>query len=85
MLRSTNVVARVSVKRVFSGVLVALGLLSAVSCGEGTETCTCTCTCGSGAKSTVDGAESNDDCSNLCDTECGNDSYESYYECRTKG
>lgn len=78
-------VVEVSVKRVLACVVLALGAVTAVSCGDGTETCTCTCTCGSGAKSTPDGADSIEDCSNLCDTECGNDSYESYYECRTKG
>lgn len=75
----------VTVKKALSGVLLVLGVATAVSCGEGTETCTCTCTCGSGQKSSVDGADSNEDCSQLCDTECGNDSYESYYECKTKG
>ena len=74
-----------TVKKALSGVLLVLGVAMALSCGEGTETCTCTCTCGSGQKSTVDGADSNEGCSELCDTECGNDSYESYYECKTKG
>jgi hypothetical protein len=81
----TNAVVEVSVKRVLCGVVLALGAVTGVSCGEGTETCTCTCTCGSGAKSTVDGADSTEDCSSLCDVECGNDSYQSYYECKTKG
>jgi hypothetical protein len=78
-------VVEAMVKRLLGGFVLGIAALAAVSCGEGTETCTCTCTCGSGQKSTVDGAESNEGCSQLCDTECGNDSYESYYECKTKG
>ena len=78
-----DAVVEVTVKKALSGVVLVLGVATAFSCGGPTETCTCTCTCGSGAKSNVDGAESNEGCSKLCDDECGNDSYESYYECRT--
>ena len=74
-----------TVKRALGGFVLTLGVAAALACGEGEETCTCTCTCGSGAKSTVDGADSLEDCSSLCDVECGNDSFESYYECTTKG
>jgi hypothetical protein len=81
----TDAVVPVMVKRILGCLLLAFGAVAAASCGDGTETCTCTCTCGSGAKSTVDGAESNEGCSQLCDDECGNDSYESYFECTTKG
>jgi hypothetical protein len=81
----THVVAEASVKRAFGGIVIALGVLSAVACGEGKETCTCTCTCGSGTKSTLAGADSIDECSSLCDTECGNDSFASNYDCKTEG
>jgi hypothetical protein len=79
------VVVEVPVKRALGGIVIALGMAAAVACGEGEETCTCSCTCGGGAKSTLSGATSIESCSNLCDQECGNDSYESHYDCKTEG
>ena len=63
--------------------LVAVAMLHA--CGEPKETCTCACTCGSGQKSTIEGTDDEEDCSNQCDAKCGNDSYSTNYDCTTKG
>ena len=85
IIRSRDVVVEVPVKRALGGIVIALGMAAAVACGEGEETCVCSCECGSGAKSTLDGADSIESCSNLCDTQCGNDSFESHYDCKTEG
>ncbi|HEX6765880.1 MAG TPA: hypothetical protein VF103_10395 [Polyangiaceae bacterium] len=62
-----------------------LAVAALASCGEPDETCTCSCTCGSGEKSTIDGTDDEEDCSNQCDTKCGADSYTTNYDCTTKG
>jgi hypothetical protein len=62
--------------------LLAAGLPFA--CGKTEETCICTCTCGSGDKSTLEGTNSEAECASACQTNCGTDSWNASYDCRTE-
>jgi hypothetical protein len=73
-------------KSKLSSVLVLLIAVTQLNaCGEPEETCTCACACGSGAETSIEDAESDEDCSSKCDVNCGDDSYTTNYDCTTKG
>jgi hypothetical protein len=74
-----------ALKKLSAVLLLLFGVTALYACGEPEETCVCTCTCGSGQKTTIDDAETEENCSSGCDATCGADSYTTNYDCTTEG